>query len=427
MFVGITNTPRDYPWGSHTAISDLLGTTASGEPEAELWLGAHPGSPAVILDPAAVGGAANLAEWIAAAPEKALGTPAPGGAAAEAHSTEPRLPFLMKVLAAASPLSLQAHPTPEQAREGFARENEAGVPQDAPFRNYKDAYPKPELMLALSETFEALCGFRSVEATRASLDALLIADAELVGGRLGQVSLPETSLADGSPIAALRARLTSDAALPRTFKWLISRADGVDALVERVVAAAKVVVDAGLAGAEFATVVSLSEQYPGDPGIVISLLINRVSLKRGEVLYLPAGNIHAYLDGLGIEVMASSDNVLRGGLTAKHIDVAELLRVLDFATLPIPYLPPTALAAGVTEYRPDVSDFVLVHAQGDDVAVTYPLDGPAIALGLSGSFEIVGSESSVVVGRGESVYVTPSEGPLTIRGAGELVLSTTGR
>jgi mannose-6-phosphate isomerase len=425
MFVGITNTPRDYPWGSHTAISDLLGTSASGEPEAELWLGAHPGSPAVILDPAAVGGAANLAEWIAAAPDVALGTVA--DPASGAQSSEPRLPFLMKVLAAASPLSLQAHPTPQQAREGFERENEAGVPQDAPFRNYKDAYPKPELMLALSETFEALCGFRSVEATRASLDALLIADAELVGGGLGQVSLPATSLVDGSPIAALRARLTSDATLPRTFKWLISRADGVDVLVERVVAAAQAAVDAGLAGAEFATVVSLAEQYPGDPGIVISLLINRVSLKRGEVLYLPAGNIHAYLDGLGIEVMASSDNVLRGGLTAKHIDVAELLRVVDFATLPIPYLPPTALAAGVTEYRPDVSDFVLVHAEGDDIAVTYPLNGPAIALGLSGSFEIVGSESSVVVGRGESVYVTPSEGLLTIRGSGELVLSTTGR
>jgi mannose-6-phosphate isomerase len=425
MFVGITNTPRDYPWGSHTAISDLLGTSASGEPEAELWLGAHPGSPAVILDPAAVGGAANLAEWISAAPDVALGTVA--DPASGAQSSEPRLPFLMKVLAAASPLSLQAHPTPQQAREGFERENEAGVPQDAPFRNYKDAYPKPELMLALSETFEALCGFRSVEATRASLDALLIADAELVGGGLGQVSLPETSLVDGSPIAALRARLTSDATLPRTFKWLISRADGVDALVERVVAAAQAAVDAGLAGAEFATVVSLAEQYPGDPGIVISLLINRVSLKRGEVLYLPAGNIHAYLDGLGIEVMASSDNVLRGGLTAKHIDVPELLRVLDFATLPIPYLKPTALAAGVAEYRPDVPDFVLVHAQGDDIAVTYPLHGPAIVLGLSGSFEIVGSESSVVVGRGESVYVTPSEGPLTIRGSGELVLSTTGR
>jgi mannose-6-phosphate isomerase len=317
------------------------------------------------------------------------------------------------VLAAASPLSLQAHPTPEQARAGFDRENAAGVPLDAPFRNYKDAYPKPELMLALSDTFEALCGFRSAESTRASLDVLIQAD-----GR--EVDVEE------SPISAFRARLGSDADLPSTFEWLISNADGVDVLVDCVVAASAGVIAAGNPAPEFATVVSLAEQYPGDPGIVISLLINRVSLKRGEVLYLPAGNIHAYLEGLGIEVMASSDNVLRGGLTPKHVDVPELLSVLDFSPLPVPYLAPVALAEGVAEFRPDVTDFVLVHAEGESLSVSYPLGGPAIVLCLSGSFAIVGTESSTSIARGESVYVTPGEGALTIAGSGELVLATTG-
>lgn len=410
MFVGITNTPRPYPWGSSTAIADLLGRPHSGAPEAELWLGAHPGSPSEILDPAIVGGARNLAEWIADAAAGALGPGAGAGAgsAGGAGDAAPRLPFLMKVLAAASPLSLQAHPTAEQAREGFERENLAGVPADAPSRNYKDAFPKPELMLALSDTFEALCGFRPAAAVRETLTELVRADL----GSDGQI--------DG-----LLKRLPDDAALAPAFEWLISRGDGVDELVASVVTAAAAS-DSVTRPIEFATILSLAEQYPGDPGIVISLLVNRVSLKRGEVLYLPAGNIHAYLFGLCIEVMAASDNVLRGGLTPKHVDVPELLSVLDFSPLPVPYLKPTVIAPGVSVYRPDVPDFVLVHAEGSGLEATYQLGGPAIALCLSGSFSLCGATSEVSLGRGESVYVTPDERTLTIAGTGELVLATPG-
>ena len=399
MFVGITNTPRDYSWGSRTAIAELFGYEPTGIPEAELWLGAHPGSPSVILQPNLAGGAQNLAEWIARDPAVALTGVA--GAALPADP-EPRLSFLMKVLAAGAPLSLQAHPTPEQAREGFARENAAGIPLDAPFRNYKDAYPKPELMLALSDTFEALCGFRSAASIRADLDLLGTSDAS---------------------ISALHNRLTSDAALPATFEWLISRGEGVAELVTSVVdAAAPIAGDAP----QFATVIDLHRQYPADPGIVISLLINRVSLKRGDVLYLPAGNIHAYLEGLGIEVMASSDNVLRGGLTPKHVDVPELLAVLDFTPLPVPYLSPIVLAAGAAEYRPDVSDFVLVHVEGEERVVEYGLGGPAIALCISGSFTVAGALGTIELTRGQSVYITPDESALLISGTGELVVATTG-
>ncbi|MCU1407655.1 MAG: manA [Glaciihabitans sp.] len=449
MFVGITNTPRDYPWGSTTAIAGLLGYQPTGKPQAELWLGAHPGSPAEILDPSRTAGAATLADWIAREPATALGStalaattlaaptlvsaPATGNAASNAPGTaselasepdaepdaEPRLPFLMKVLAAASPLSLQAHPTPEQARAGFARENAAGVAIDAPFRNYKDAYPKPELMLALSDTFEALCGFRLVADVRATLETLL-----------------SSAPAAAQPaITALHGRLADDAALAPTFEWLISRADGVDDLTGHVVEAAAAARAAATTSTapELLTVLDLAAQYPGDPGIVISLLINRVSLKRGDVLYLPAGNIHAYLEGLGIEVMASSDNVLRGGLTPKHVDVPELLSVLDFTPLPVPYLPAIDIAPGVSEYRPDVPDFVLLDVEGADRSVSYPLAGPAIALVIAGSFTITGAgahdgddATSVTVQRGESIYITPDESALAITGSGHLVLASTG-
>jgi mannose-6-phosphate isomerase len=395
MFVGITNTPRDYAWGSHTAIAELLGRVPSGGPEAELWLGAHPGSPSVIVDPVTVG-ADNLAEWIAADPAVALGS-----------ATATRLPFLLKVLAAASPLSLQAHPTIEQAREGFARENAAGVPADAPFRNYKDAYPKPELVFALSETYDALCGFRSAKLVRASLDVM-----EANGDGFEPL------------LEGIRARLVDDSAIAETFEWLISRGEGVDELTARVVELAAV-----SSGAEFETVGVLAAEYPGDPGIVISLLVNRVTLKRGEVLYLPAGNIHAYLRGLGIELMAASDNVLRGGLTPKYVDVPELIRVLDFTPLPVPFLEATRPSDGVEVYTPDVPDFVLVHVVASEATVgaEFALDGPAIALCVSGEVVVAGGVSGATVARGEAVYVTPDEGVLRFSGAGELFLATTGR
>jgi mannose-6-phosphate isomerase len=410
MFVGIENTPRDYAWGSETAISALLGTTPSGGPEAELWLGSHPGSPARVIDPGQVGGARNLTEWIAAAPSDALGT-------------HPRLPFLLKVLAAASPLSLQAHPSAQQAQEGFARENALGVRLDAPERNYKDPYPKPEIICAVSERFEALCGFRPLEQTVRLLNALGLTD--------------------------LAARVDSEP-LADVFTWLVTRGDGVAALVDQVTALAvpadprlsktkEIIGETPAADAEAAesarnsfvvgtavdaaldTVRMLAAKYPGDPGIVVSLLLNRVTLRRGEALYLPAGNIHAYLSGLGIELMTASDNVLRGGLTTKHVDIAELLTVLDFTPTEVPYLRPV-VSDGAELYRPDGPGFQLLHATG---ATTQAITGPAIALCTAGEMTISGATGSTTLGRGDAVYITPDEATLTFAGAGELFLATT--
>ncbi|PZQ89729.1 MAG: mannose-6-phosphate isomerase, class I [Leifsonia xyli] len=369
MFIEIANTPRDYAWGSPTAIAELLGMQPSGRPEAELWLGAHPGSPSRV-----VGEERTLLDVV-----------------------DGRLPFLLKVLAAAAPLSLQAHPTPAQAVEGFARENAAGVPLDAATRNYKDAFHKPELIYALSEPFRALSGFRAVAETRAVL----------------------APVSDDPRIAPLVARLTGDEALKDVFGWLISGGPEVDELVDAVVEAS-----ATVDGPSWQTVRTLADHYPGDPGIAISLLLHTVELHPGEVLYLPAGNIHAYLEGLGIELMAASDNVLRGGLTPKHVDVPELLSVLDFRPLPAPYLAPEEPQPGVRVFRPDVPDFALTVVSPDaaERGVELPLDGPAIVLCTSGSVAIEGGPT---LARGGAAYAE-GESWLGLRGVGAVFVASVG-
>jgi len=393
MLVPITNDPRPYVWGSTSALSNLLGRPASGGPEAELWLGAHHASPSLILDPSLTGGARDLAAWIETDPIRTLGK----------YASTRRLPFLLKVLAAASPLSLQAHPTTAQAIEGFARENAAEVPLDAPNRNYKDAFPKPELIYALSPTFDALCGFRAVAEVRKIVIALLAADAK----REDPQPQPLEDL--------LESLETADA--PRTtFEWLLSNGAGVPTLIGLVTELAR---SASGWRLEFDTVLALADAYPSDPGIVISLLLNRVRLNAGEALYLPAGNIHAHLDGLGIELMAASDNVLRGGLTPKHVDIAELLTVLDFRTVPAPYLRGESVSPTIEVFSVDGPDFSLVRVSGD---ASYSIAAPAIALCTEGAFSLNG----VTVSRGESVFITPDEASLSFLGSGTLFLATTG-
>ncbi|MDP4334832.1 mannose-6-phosphate isomerase, class I [Curtobacterium sp. A7_M15] len=384
MFLGITNTPRDYAWGSVTAIPELLGRTVTGAPQAELWLGAHPGSPSVVVNPAMVGGADTLLDWITAEPQDALGPDRTG------------LPFLLKVLAAAAPLSLQAHPTPEQAREGYEREEAAGVPIDDPARNYKDPFPKPELVVALSERFEALSGFRPVADTLADVEAL-----DAGSGRLG-------------PLAAHLQHGLED-----TVRWLETGDSSAQAVVQAVSDLAAALADDALTP-NTATVRDLAASYPGDPGIVVSLLMHRVTLAAGEAMYLPAGNIHAYLDGLGIELMAPSDNVLRGGLTPKHVDVPELLRVLDFTAYPAPVLAPESVAPGVERFAPDGVGFALLRVTGDGRPVglasggVAPLHGPSIAICTAGAVTLVGATSATLLRQGESCYITPDEGDVTV-------------
>lgn len=376
MFVGITNSPRDYAWGSTTAIAELLGRQPSGAPEAELWLGTHPGSPARLVDGAATHGKTTLAELTT-------------------------LPFLLKILAAASPLSLQVHPSIEQAEAGFEGEETAGVPIDAPHRTYKDRMHKPELLFALSEPFRALCGFVPASVSHERIERLAAA------------------AVDRTVFDAWAARIESDTSIASTVEWLLSRGDGVAELIDAVVSTAPAV-----HGPEFAVVGELAKAYPGDPGVAISLMLNLVSLHRGDVLYLPAGNIHAYIEGLGIELMAASDNVLRGGLTPKHVDVPELISVLDATPLPIPVLTPIPESENVQAFRPPVRDFALVVVRGD---ARHQLRGPAILLCTDGEFTVTGvSGDGARVASGDAVFVSENESALDIRGSGLLFVATTG-
>ncbi len=320
MFVEITNEPRDYAWGSTTLIPELLGVAPDGRPQAELWLGTHPGSPARLV-----------------------------GRDGDLRDVAGELPFLLKILAAGSPLSLQVHPTTAQAQDGFARENAAGIPLDAPHRNYKDPHAKPEMLYALSDEFRALCGFRSAAETRKVLDA-------------------------GHP--GIFPELRTDADIRPLFEWLLSGHPDVASVVDVVTAAAQ---DAE--GDSWATVRTVAEHYPGDPGIAISLLLNTVVLGSGEALYLPAGNIHAYLSGLGVELMGPSDNVLRCGLTPKHVEVSELLRIVDFTPVADPRLR-AGERDGVAVFAPVGAGWrLLVVEGGGSVSVA----GPGIALVLAGS------------------------------------------
>ncbi len=387
----LANHVRRYAWGSTTEIPRLLGTEPDGQPQAELWLGAHPSAPSRIADGAIPVG---LDAAIAADPVATLGSDI-------AENFEERLPFLLKFLAVDQPLSLQAHPSKERARAGFAAEEAAGVPVDAPHRNYRDANHKPELVLALGE-FEALCGFRSPSAAAADLAGL--------ASPLARALRADLSATD--PSEALRSAMTRLLTLP---------ADDRAALVTETTA--ELAGRAAPLHRHLRAVLDLAVEVGGDPGAVAALLLNHVVLRPGQALFLPAGNVHAYLGGVAVEVMATSDNVLRAGLTTKHVDPEELLRVLDYTVLPVPYVEPV-VRDGLLEYRPEIDDFALVVAEPGDKAVWLP-EGPAIALVLDGSVELhAPSEEILALSRGESVFLSAETGSVLVSGRGRVVVAT---
>ena len=389
MFLLIDNVPRDYAWGSRTAIADLLGRTASGEPEAELWLGSHPGSPSIVREPGVTSGT-TLDAYLAS-----LG--------------QPQLGFLLKVLTAAGPLSLQVHPTTEQARDGFARENSAGIPLDAPDRNYRDASAKPELIMALADGFEALSGFRELSESLTALRNFSDAAAS-AGDEEGSAGLADFALRVAQHGLAAAA----------TFALTDSRARDVTRALIDAAQREKTMVDAR----DRETVIWLAQEFGADPGILISLLLHRVTLRAGEALFLGAGNVHAYLRGIGIEVMTSSDNVLRGGLTSKHVDVPELLRVASWEPLAAPVWPATPEGPGVVAFRPPVDDFVLFSVCDPEPSAAVVASGSGIVLTLDGALAVAGSQSHAVLERGDALYVSADEFPLTFSGRGRAVVAT---
>lgn len=377
---------RDYAWGSRTIIADLQGRPVpSPGPEAELWLGAHPDSPAAVIRG---DGEVSLADVLTAEPERWLSAPL-------VDRFGPRLPYLMKVLAAEAPLSLQVHPDAEQARQGYAA-------QRGDRRNYADPYHKPELLVALTP-FEALCGFRDPGISAEALAAFGVPE-------LAPVVELLKSGPDGLS-AAVRTLLT----WPQTERAaLVSAVLGAD------------VAPAFAADAQLAR--QLAERYPTDPGVLVALLLNRVTLAPGEAIWMPAGNLHAYLRGAGVEIMAASDNVLRGGLTPKHVDVPELLRILRFTVLTDPVCAAVTVAPGVVTWPVPVDDFAL-HAVRLDAAVPQAAlapPGPRILLCVAGTVTAIDRRGAVTLGRGQSAIGPADGGELALHGEGEVFVASAG-
>jgi mannose-6-phosphate isomerase len=383
----LDNPVRAYAWGSRTVIPEMLGQEVpSAHPQAEMWLGAHPADSSHLVH--ADEGRTSLLEALGADPERLLGP-------VRSERWDSTLPYLLKVLAADEPLSLQAHPSLEQAKAGFAREEAAGISRDASNRNYKDANHKPELICALTE-LHALAGFRDAAVTVRLLRALevpaLATYAELLAAQ------PD---ADG-----LRALFTTWITLPQAVLDTL-----VPALQEGCVRLAG---SDGEFSTEARTELELSERYPGDAGVLAALLLNRVTIEPGEALYLPAGNLHAYLNGAGIELMANSDNVLRGGLTPKHVDVPELLRVLDFRATPPPIV--TGKPDGDwVRYDTPAEEFLLRRFEGAPGSpVHVPDGGPRILLCTAGGARVRSLAGELEIGRGGSVWLNAADTDVTI-------------
>ncbi len=385
---------RTYAWGSRTAIAEFTGRSSpTAHPEAELWLGAHPADPAYLEGP---DGGRSLLDVVAADPEGQLG-PAVRARFGDA------LPFLVKVLAADEPLSLQAHPSTAQAVEGYAREDRAGVPLASPVRNYRDRSHKPELIVAV-DSFEALAGFRPVARTIELMRSLAVSDLD-----------PFVALLHGQPDAdGLRVLFTT---------WITAPQPDLDVLVPAVLDGAIHYLRSGATEfvAEAKTLLELGERYPGDAGVLASMLLNRMQLDPGDAIYLPAGNMHAYLRGVGVEVMANSDNVLRGGLTPKHVDVPELLRVLDFTPADERTLHPPIERDGIRlDYRTPAEEFAVsvLSLDGDSLCRQVDLPcargGPQILLCSAGAAVLSAKSATVRLERGSAAWVSADDGPIRL-------------
>ena len=402
---------RHYDWGSRTAIPDLLGLPASDRPWAELWFGAHPQGPALVGE-----AGTPLDQAVAADPIAALGP--------EAAARFGRLPFMVKVLAAARPLSLQTHPDAEAARAGCAREDGLGLPRTSSERSFRDDSPKPELICALT-TFEVLCGFRPPVRTLALLEPIDIPALDPMRRRLAADPTPDglrdlTAWLLGRDRAAA-AEFNRQVARACRPVPVSKRAEGEEQGLGRT--AGERASGKGRGADDWAAaralVVDLESQFPDDPGVAVALLLNRVILQPGEVLFLGPGLLHSYLVGTGVEVMASSDNVIRAGLTSKPVDIPAFLEVVSTDPVTPDVQRPTQVD-GVADYRAPVSEFSLQRIEADgEVSVG---GGPAVLLCTRGRARARGVQAGgreagdLEIGPGGAVWVDARTEAVTLRG-----------
>ena len=383
---------QQYAWGSTSAIPELLGVADDGAPWAEAWDGSHPAGPARVT------GGDALSELIDAEPERLLGEDI-------IWRFGRRLPFLLKLIAPERPLSLQVHPSQAQAAEGYALEEEAGIALDHPARNYKDTNHKPEMVLALTR-FQAVAGFR---APRRAVEVLAGLDSVLARRMRRTLRLNPTRYG----IRQVFSDVVSAATRPSP--------EEIDELVAEI----SVRFEAGMSPSlrVDSNVLKMAGTFAGDPGIAAALLLNPVTLQPGEALFVPAGSVHAYISGLGVEVMASSDNVLRAGLTPKHIDVPEMLACVDYVAAPPVRPAPEYLSRATRAYYAPVDDFELMVTTvvAADGRLPVPGRGPRILLAVEGAMTLVTQADSQTLAQGEAVFIGADERSLSVEGEGTLI------
>jgi mannose-6-phosphate isomerase len=397
----LDNPVRDYDWGSTGDIPAFLGVAAVGGPVAEMWMGAHPDAPSrVVRD----GHTHSLAQVIAADPEAELGPEVVG-------QFGPRLPFLLKVISAARPLSLQVHPDKQQAERAYAAQQQVS---DGP-RDYTDDNHKPELICALRDGFAGLCGFRQVAASRRLLDELAVPGLAPLSSQLDC----------GDAASGLRDVVTS---------ILTSDVDWAPLIADVQQACARLATAGGEWGAASGAYAVVAGAYPADPGVLVALLLNYVELAAGEAVFVGAGVPHCYLHGFGAELMACSDNVLRAGLTSKRVNVPELLSVLDFRpTEPTVLLATANVAAELGSRRREpgafyptpVDDFRLSRLDLGDQPIALPAGTPQILLCIDGAARLLdGSGRSLELPRGQSAFLSASDAGARIVGRGTVLRAT---
>jgi len=384
----MVNPVMPYAWGSRDAIATLQGRPASGAAEAELWMGAHPQAPSeLLLDGSHL---ERLDAVVAADPVGVLGQRC-------FEQFGARLPFLLKVLAAEQPLSLQVHPDDEQARRGFAAEEAAGIDRLASERNYRDPFGKPEMLVALTD-FDVLQGFRPADEAAATLSAL----------RIDGLDPLIEALQGGTPTGQVFLRLID---------W---PADDCVRIVAEVSATCRALGADGV----FPWIARLAATYPGDPGVVGVLLLNHLTLHPLQGLYVRPGQIHAYLHGTGIEVLGGSDNVIRGGLTPKHVSAAELRAILSVDAAAPALVAPVVSADGGQTWPTPQPEFELRRQQISGLE-RLELGGPSVLLCLDGELEIGEPDSIVSLGSGESAFAF-GDADIAVAGSGVLVRANPG-
>ncbi len=371
MFARLRSVPKNYDWGTPNAMSELQGLAPTAQPEAELWFGSHPMAWCTVDDG---GKNPDFHSWL--------------------HSTGHEFPLLVKFLAAAKPLSIQVHPDEDQAAEGLAREDAEGLALDDPHRMFKDSHPKPELLVALSDTFDALWGLlpSALRAQRLERFAVTgLAERSVHGlGELTDDDALATVITGGDHVSEWADDLAA---------WSIREdsADSAEGVLEREIFA------------------RITNAFPGDSGIVVAFLMHTLRLSRGEALFVSPGQIHAYVGGFGLEVMLPSDNVVRGGLTSKHQDADLFLRT---ATAPPRETPPLVLPLtrdGRAVYESAAMPFSVSGIVGDS---EIPAIVDAVILGENGQFSLSRAGASQELERGEVYFVSGASDPLQVRGQG---------